>query len=563
MKRRAFLKGATAGGAISVLDWLGWFESFGVPGSRKTLGIGEAAAQAAAGEPRFLIYWFQEGGWDSYSMFGAVDTPNHATLNVSSGELHPSPEWSDHFYRPTGYPSTTQWPSKKVGNITTGYLGQDGLSLFPDLAVLSSHDGHPSHSSGRLFYHYGKYNLNGSSQRGTNERSVMQAFCERYGQAYPMAHLSWHRWLSDGELSEPSYPEGTGYYDNAGPAWAHTNYGRTPADLRSRLQGLSGLGVSARNARMRSFVDHLHDRFVADTHGESVRAFASAVQLHRSLTGGSGAVVNPATMFTDPTLRADFNISASDEQTTATVVNGNPARSKNSPNTNVQAMMAYEMITKGLSVGCWIESREVRGFDDHRSRGTVMSRQGQQDQRGDMAANLWSPLKTLVAKLKATPYGTSGKSYWDYTTIMLASEMGRSMFGDVRGVLSNGNSAASQYSDIMEQDVSQHWAVNSCAFLGGTVAGNRQFGKVGTSTLTGIPIEPSTGALDPAFDATTGRLISGRTQSPTSLVPDYGSLFATALHLSGFSVGANGRIVGAAGQSVGANESAPLTFFKK
>ncbi len=48
-----------------------------------------------------------------------------------------------------------------------------------------------------------------------------------------------------------------------------------------------------------------------------------------------------------------------------------------------------------------------------------------------------------------------------------------------------------------------------------------------------------------------------------SLMPDYGSLYATALHLSGFSVGANGRIVGAAGQSVGANESAPLTFFKK
>ena len=64
MKRRAFLQGAAAGGAISVLDWLSWFRRFGVPGTSKSLGLAEAAAQAA-GEPRFLLYWFQEGGWDS------------------------------------------------------------------------------------------------------------------------------------------------------------------------------------------------------------------------------------------------------------------------------------------------------------------------------------------------------------------------------------------------------------------------------------------------------------------------------------------------------------------
>ena len=54
MKRRAFLQGAAAGGAISVLDWLGWFQRFGVPGTQKSLGLAEAAAQAVA-EPRYII----------------------------------------------------------------------------------------------------------------------------------------------------------------------------------------------------------------------------------------------------------------------------------------------------------------------------------------------------------------------------------------------------------------------------------------------------------------------------------------------------------------------------
>jgi len=34
---------------------------------------------------------------------------------------------------------------------------------------------------------------------------------------------------------------------------------------------------------------------------------------------------------------------------------------------------------------------------------------------------LWTPLKALVAKLKATPYAATGKSYWDFTTIVLAT----------------------------------------------------------------------------------------------------------------------------------------------
>ena len=139
MKRRSFLQGAAAGGAISVLDWLGWFERYGVPGTQKSLGLASAAAQAA-GTPHFLIYWFQEGGWDSYCMLSPVDTPNHATMTVPAGTLNPMPSWSQQFYRPKGYPSATPALKAVEGNIEYGYLAKDGLTLFPDLAVVASHE---------------------------------------------------------------------------------------------------------------------------------------------------------------------------------------------------------------------------------------------------------------------------------------------------------------------------------------------------------------------------------------------------------------------------------------
>ncbi|HZH04511.1 MAG TPA: hypothetical protein VEY30_12065, partial [Myxococcaceae bacterium] len=238
MKRRSFLAGATTGAAISVLDWLGYFRRFGVPGTAKTLGLAEAAAQALAPNPRFLVYWFQEGGWDGYSMFNPVHTANDADRTYAPGTLNPSPPWSSQIYRPKGYGTAPLNPPQSAGPIRYGYLAEDGKSLFNDMAVVSSHYGNTFHSGGRWEYHYGKYGYSLSAERKADERTVMQAFCEAYGASYVLPHVSWHRWLSDGELSIPSFPEGTGYYDKLGPAYAHTVYGRTPTEMRARLASL-------------------------------------------------------------------------------------------------------------------------------------------------------------------------------------------------------------------------------------------------------------------------------------------------------------------------------------
>jgi Protein of unknown function (DUF1501) len=570
MNRRSFLAGAATGGAIGVLDWLGWFRRFGVPGTSKSLGLAEASAQAAGAEPRFLITWFQEGGWDSYSMFSPVDTPNHAAQTFAAGTLNPSPPWSAQRYRPKGYPSTIQHAPKVSGGITYGYLAQDGLPLLPDMCVVSSHLGNTFHSGGRWENHYGKYASYTplTAKRNDDERSYMQAFAEAYGAQFPVANVSWHRWLSDGELSEPSYPEGTGYYEKLGPAYAQTIYGKTPADMRARLAGLGQVTAGARQARIQSFVDNLNANFISGKSGESVKAFDAAVKLHKQYTGGTTVPITPATLFTDAQLKTDFNVKPADENTNSTSINGNPARSKESPETNVQALMAYEMLTKGLSAAFWIENRQIRGFDSHRDRNFILNNKGQADQLSDMKSDLWSPLKALVSKLKATPYGTSGKSYYDYTTIVLSSEMGRTVEGDVASILASTDPDATKYQRVLEQDCCQHWKVSSVAFLGGTVNSNSgvgaQFGRVGTSTLEGIPIDPLTGALDPAFDPITGLPISGRTPNPNAVVTDSGHVYATALYLSGFSLNAANKIVAkAAGQSVGRNNRVPLKFVKK
>lgn len=532
MKRRAFLAGVGATYAISMLDWLRFFRRNGVPGTTKTLGLAEAAA-AANDQPHFLIYWFLEGGWDGYSMFNPVATPNDALSGNSSASAT---------YRPAGVALTGGlYPVAQQGAIKYGHLAAGGTSLFGDMAVVSSHVGGTFHSGSRLEYHMGKYTMSYSGKRNDDERSVMQAFCEQYGAAYLLPHISWHNWLADGELSPSDYPEGTGYYEKLGPPYAHTLYGSTPDTMRQRIKAIQASAGTGRDAEIHKFVDNLHTNLLKDKNGESVKAFAAAVQVHRTLVS-AGSNIDATQLFTDATLRSEFNVQANDEKTTSTSVNGNPARSKNSPSTNVQALMTYELMTKGASIGFWIESRQIRGFDTHDSRSSVLGRKGQRDQRdpndANLDANLWNPLKALVARLKSTQYAASGKSYFDYTTIVLASEMGRSLNGG------NGSS---------DDDVCQHWDTSSVVFMGGTVKGGTQFGGVGTGgSHDPIPIMPD-GSFDPAYDPTTGQLTSGAQKSASSFVPDSGHVYATALELSG---------IPKASQK-GRNTRPSLTFVKK
>lgn len=549
-KRRSFLQNTgVALGSLSVADWLGLFRDEGVPGTSSDWGFAKARAQAEA-DDRYLVYWFAEGGWDSYSMFSPVDTRNDAGVSIAEDELHPSPEWSDHIYRPNGYGSGERALSSTVSGIRHGHLAAPGRSLFPDMFVLSSLKGNTFHSGGRFDMHYGNYSRALEGARQDDERSVMQAFAEAKGGSFLLPNLSWHRWLSDGELDLGQYPDGTGYAEKLGPAFAHTIYGRTPRDLKARLAAVGDVGTQERRKLVRRYTDNLHERFKRGRDGQSVRAFSSALEIHKNLSDRSG-FLDLNTLFNDPVLRDAFGVRDGDDLTTATVVNGNPARSKESPHVRVQAMMAYELMRAKVSCALWIESRDVRLFDSHNGRRNVLDRDGQSDQLNLVKDEIWGPLISFVAQLKATPMPgtTDGTTMFDRTTIVLCSEMGRTIQGDVSGIVDDASKTVSQrYQEVLDQDVCQHWHVSGCAFIGGSVNGGHQAGAVGTQTLDIIPIKAD-GSLDPAFNPDTGLNTGG---SQTGFIPESGHVYSTALQLAGVDPAGKGR-----------NIHPPLSFVKK
>ncbi len=249
-------------------------------------------------------------------------------------------------------------------------------------------------------------------------------------------------------------------------------------------------------------------------------------------------------------MREELGVAVGDEVPTYTSVNGNPARSKETPHVRVQAMMAYELMRAGLSCAFWIESRDVRRFDSHRGRAWILNNDSQPDQLSDMNEDLWDPLKAFVARLKATECpGLPGRSLYQQSTIVLASEMGRTIQGDVESILNSDGTANEKYLAILEQDVCQHWPVNSVAFLGGDVDGGKQWGGVGSSTLDAIPLLAD-GTLDPAFDPATGVLRPG--QQASGFVPDAGHVYSSALALSGVDPTNKGR-----------NQKPALAFLKR
>lgn len=538
LPRRGFLRrlGTTVAG-LSCADFLGHFRAHGAPPDSR---IDEVAADVARAsrDPRFLVYWYLEGGWCGYDMFNPVETDNNviARLDRISDERYRVLQWGEDGYR-----------VQKHGAIRHGFLADPGRELFPDMAVLSSMHTGSGHSRDRLKVHMGDYNLKQTAEREEDERSVMQAFAEATGQPYAMPSLSWHWWLSDGELNEVQYRGRRGYFHALGPAHAHTIYAGTPHKLKQLLLRAREGSADPVGRGIESFLDNAHREFFKDENADAVASYHSARQIYKQMNA-RGATLDPATirgLFEDQSLKESFGIRPEDELLTYRSVNGNKARSKFSPAVNVQAMMSYEMMRAGLSCAFFIESRDVRRFDSHFSRKRLWKGKddtpvGMPDQTAMMKQDLWTPLIEFVRRLKETEIGDSGRSYFDRTNIVITSEFGRTIHGNVEGILKKAIDEEKKASEIGGQDICAHWKVTSCAFLGGAVRGDAQYGKTGDKTLTAIPILPD-GTLDPNFDPISGELRSGREPNPESFIPNHGDVYATALALSGVDPGGKGR----------------------
>ncbi|MDP6506357.1 MAG: hypothetical protein QF886_22225, partial [Planctomycetota bacterium] len=390
-----------------------------------------------------------------------------------------------------------------------------------------------------------------------DERSVMQAFAEVYGQPYLLPNLSWHWWLSDGELNEVQYTGRRGYCHALGPRHAHTIYAGTPARLKKFLLRTQEHSGSEIGRTIESFLDNAHREFLDDKNVHAVRSYHAARSIYLELMQ-RGYRLDRATLlklFTDPALREEFNVKPADELITYRSVNGNKARSKFAPNTNVQAMMTYELMRAGLSCGFFIESRDVRRFDSHHSRNRLWDKEkkpiGMPDQTQMMRENLWTPLHAFLDRLRNTEYRTTGTSLYDHTNIVLTSEFGRSLHGNVDGIIKKPIDEMKKAAEIGGQDICAHWKVTSCAFLGSKVKGDSQFGGVGEKTLMPIPLLPD-GGFDPNYDPVTGELKKGMQKHPRSSTPNHGDVNSTALLLSGIDPKGRGR-----------NERGPLTFIRR
>jgi hypothetical protein len=552
LNRRSFLRDASLGLAgLGAADFLAHFARKGYAQEPRGGFARKAREVAGRAEPRFLIYWFLEGGWEGYDCFNPVVTPNNI---FPESRL---PNASDEHYRVLDFGK----PGRGVGrhgNLTVGYLAEDGRSLFKDLAVLSSMETGSGHSAERLRCHLGHYKFSQTADREDDERSVMQAFAEVQGQPYVLPSVSWHCWLSDGELNEVQFTGRKGYYHALGPPHAHTIYAGPPAHLKRFLQRIRDGSNDVVNLQVQRFLENAHALAGGDSYLEAVKSYDSARRIYENLADKGRSLDQPALsqLFTDPGLKERFGVTPSDELITYRSVNGNKARTKFSPNTNVQAMMTYELMRAGLSCAFFIESRDIRRFDTHLNRGNLWEKdgktpKGKTDQTEMMREHLWRPLLALVELLKTTEFGNSGRSLFDFTTIVLGSEFGRTIRGDVDAIRAMPISDADKQKQIDGQDISQHWRVTSTAFLGGSVQGDRQYGGVGGKTLLAIPLMPD-GSLDPAYDPVAGTLLPGKKKDPRSSVPNHGDVYATALHLCGIDPKGKGR-----------NERPPLTFIRK
>ncbi len=125
-----------------------------------------------------------------------------------------------------------------------------------------------------------------------------------------LPHLSWHRWLSDGELNEVQYTGRKGYYHALGPRHAHTNYVGTPANLRKMLLRAKAAADDVVNQAIQHFLDTPHAYLTDDKYAEAVRSYNSARDIYQHMTemGMQLDEVMLSKLFTDSELRDRFEI---------------------------------------------------------------------------------------------------------------------------------------------------------------------------------------------------------------------------------------------------------------
>ena len=102
------------------------------------------------------------------------------------------------------------------------------------------------------------------------------------------------------------------------------------------------------NREVQRFLEAPHRAFLRDENIEAVKSYRSAREIYLSLAAKGLKLDHNVIrrLFVDPALREEFQVSQDDELLTYRSVNGNKARSKFAPSTNVQAILRTRLMLR-------------------------------------------------------------------------------------------------------------------------------------------------------------------------------------------------------------------------
>ncbi len=404
-------------------------------------------ALAADPDPKFFLMVYFSGGWDQLL---ALD-PRDATLPQYTyvGGNEPTSGIEPAYARSVGtsaqvasvMTATSGRGVQSAGNLTFGpAVTPELLAHAPDLSIIRGISMDTvTHEVGRRYLITGKF-PRGTSASGSSLNTV---FAGRNGSTLDLPNLT---------LGVESYNDG---FDAVASAIGVESAADVQAVLTAQSQS-PGLLISSEEA-LGAFESNSD---TCEAHGYDasglVSAFRSSRMSARRMTQSTSAQLfdfrNPPP---NPEVAQLF-----------TEMNIDPKKELNSSKS--RAAIAAQAITHGVSQVVAVSL--ANGLDDHFDLGET---------HASTQAEGFQALGLLIKYLKSKEYGTSGKSYWAFTSLMCFSEFGRTPLVNVR-------------------DGRDHHLTGSCLVAGPGIKGGTVLGATSEAGMGILKWNLETGAQDPS-----------------------------------------------------------------
>jgi uncharacterized protein (DUF1501 family) len=406
----------------------------------------EAHAQTAPAEPRFLLMVYFSGGWDQLLAFDPRDATAAAHQYVA-GKAPTNgvyPAYTEVADRNAAVDAVLQATGgtgvQSVGGLTFGpAVPQSLLAHAADLSLVRGMMMDTlTHEVGRRYLLTGKF-PRGLAAAGSSLNTVVAA------QAQSVLEL-------------PNLVINMEAYNTGYPASASPVFVRNATDVRAVLNPQVPNALKGSSEALLETFEHGPVECAAvelDGDGQSTAFRDSREQARRIIDSKAGALFQFANPAPSPDIQALY-----------TAFNLDPAKELNSM--KARAALAAQALTRGVSQVVSVTLAD--GLDDHF------------DLPGQHAASLtpgFHALGLLISYLKSKQVGTTGKSYWDCTTMLGFSEFSRTPLLNAR-------------------EGRDHHLTGSCLVAGPGLKRGKVYGGSSAVGMQVRPVNLSTGAPDNA-----------------------------------------------------------------